>query len=120
MTDAVDDAGQGGDQANFSAPAEKPPVKQRPKMTLQEQSSFLLAMLRRCEMHTGDRKGSYAGEAILTLTEDDMLRLETIQQTLMVFHLARAEGIVRQAIGRDGGLQRLITANIGEASKWRK
>ena len=56
---------------------ERPPVKQRPKMTLDQQSVFLSRLLARCVMHSGPIKGQFAGEAILTLTEDDMLKYVT-------------------------------------------
>ena len=76
------------------------PQQPRPKMTLDQQAGFLGDMLRRCEMHTGDMKGQYAGEAVLTLTRDDMLALETVQQTLRVFDLWRADRMVKDAIDR--------------------
>lgn len=78
--------------------AERPPQRQRPKMSLDEQSIFLSSLLRRCTMHSGDMKGYFAGEAFITLTTDDMLKLETVQQTLALFDLHRADELVRQKI----------------------
>lgn len=82
--------------------AEKPKIEQRPrpKMTLEEQTIFLGLLLQRCVMHTGDMKGYFAGEAVLTLTQDDMLRLETIQQTLAIFDVEGAADLVRREIIR--------------------
>ena len=93
------------DPKQSPAPEEKPegekklpPQRQRPKMSLEEQSIFLSGILRRCVMHSGDMKGYFAGEALLTLTTDDMLKLETVQQTLAVFEIHRADELVRQKI----------------------
>ena len=77
-----------------------PLPKQRPKMTLDEQATFLSAILRRCVMHGPQHKGVYAGQATLALTEDDMLRLETIQQTLAIFDVEGAAELVRREIWR--------------------
>lgn len=87
---------------------EKPPVKQRPKMTLDQQALFLSDLLRRCVMHSGPRKGLFAGEATLTLSEDDMLRIETIQQTLAIFDAEGAAELVRKEMWRkrQGGNRR--------------
>ena len=93
----------GGEVAAEQSPApapEKPKPRPRPKMTLNEQSVFLCRLLARCVMHSGDSKGGYAGEATLTLTTDDMLRLETIQQTIAVFDVEGAAELVRDAIWR--------------------
>lgn len=76
------------------------PKRQRPKMSLEEQAAFLSAILRRCEMSGPELRGTYAGEALLTLTTDDMLRLETIQQTLAVFELHGADQMVKDKIAR--------------------
>lgn len=76
------------------------PKQPRPKMSLAEQSGFLLAILRRCQMHHKDMRGVYAGEAFITLTTDDMLRLETIQQTMALFDLHGADQMVRDKIAR--------------------
>lgn len=84
------------DQADAPAAARKP----RPKMTLEQQSIFLARLLSRCVMHTEGMRGLYAGQATLTLTEDDMLRLETIQQTLEIFDLNNAADLVRKEIWR--------------------
>ncbi len=81
------------------AEAEKP-KRQRPKMTLTEQSVFLSNILGRCQMHGPELRGQFAGEAMLTLTTDDMLCLETIQQTIAVFELHGADQMVRDKIAR--------------------
>lgn len=70
----------------------------RPKMGLDEQSAYLMNILRRCEIHTPARAAVMAGSAILTLTADDMLRLETIQQTISIFEVNKADDLVRQKI----------------------
>jgi phage FluMu protein gp41 len=75
-------------------------IKQRPKMTLEQQSAFLMNLLRRCTLHTGDMAGQFAGEAMVTLSEDDMLRLETIQQTIEIFDLHDAAKLVKDEIWR--------------------
>ncbi len=79
---------------------EKAPPKQRPKMTLTEQAAFLSDILRRCTMHSGDMKGQFAGVASITLATDDMLRLETIQQTMALFEMHGADKMVRDKIVR--------------------
>lgn len=86
--------------AEADAAPEKPPVKQRPKMTLDQQSIFLSRLLSRCVMHSGPTRGQFAGEAMLTLTEDDMLRLQTIQQTLAIFDAEGAAELVRKEMWR--------------------
>lgn len=96
-------AAGGAEGLPLAAGREKPPVKQRPKMTLDEQSSFLFQLLRRCQCHGPELKGIYAGAAILTLSEDEMLKLETIQQTIEVFHMNNAAELVRQEIWRKRG-----------------
>lgn len=86
--------------------AEKPaarPVKKAPKMALHEQSAFLLRLLSRCVMHTGGMKGSYAGVASLMLTEDDMLALEVVQQSIAVFELYKADQWIMEQRRRRGG-----------------
>lgn len=80
-----------------------PPQKQRPKMTLEQQSDFLLDLIDRCKMLDPDLRGRFAGEAILTMTTDDMLRLETIQQTLLIFHTNDAADLVKREIWRKRG-----------------
>lgn len=75
-----------------------PPQKQRPKMALEQQSDFLLDLIDRCKMLDPDLRGRFAGEAILTLTTDDMLRLETIQQTLAIFDMNKAGDVMKQVI----------------------
>lgn len=87
-------------EAEADAAPEKPTVKQRPKMTLEQQALFLSQIINRCVMHSGPMKGQLAGEAILTLTQDDMLRLETIQQTLAIFDAEGAAELVRREIWR--------------------
>ena len=77
-----------------------PPQKQRPKMSLDQQSDFLLDLLARCKMHGPELRGRFAGDAILTLSTDDMLRLETIQQTLFIFDQNEAAALVKQAMWR--------------------
>lgn len=77
-----------------------PPQQQRPKMGLDEQAAFLTEILRRCKLHSEDMRGRFAGEATLTLTTDDMLRLETIQQTLTIFDQHNAAKLVKEAIWR--------------------
>lgn len=72
--------------------------QKRPKMTLEEQSAYLTNLLRRCEMHSPGRAVEFAGTALLTLTTEDMLRLETIQQTLAIFEVNKADDLVRQKI----------------------
>ena len=69
-------------------------------MSLDEQSIFLSSIIRRCTMQSGDMKGYLAGEAFITLTTDDMLRLETVQQTLALFDLHGADEMVRNKIMR--------------------
>ena len=73
-----------------------PPQRQRPKMALAEQNIFLLDLVQRCTMHSGDQAGRFAGVAILTLTQDDMLKLETVQQSIAVFDLYHADDLVRR------------------------
>lgn len=77
-----------------------PPQRQRPKMTLDQQSDFLIDLLSRCKMHGPELRGRFAGEEILTLTTDDMLRLETIQQTLFIFDQHKAGDLVKAAMWR--------------------
>lgn len=87
------------DQKDDAAPA-LPPQRQRPKMTLDQQSEFLHGLLNRCKMADPELRGRFAGEAMLTLTTDDMLRLEAIQQTLEIFHNNDAARLVKDAIWR--------------------
>jgi hypothetical protein len=82
-------------------PAPKAPQKPRPKMTLEEQAVFLAGIRHRCTMATGDSAGRFAGGTHLYLTEDDVLALETIEQSLTVLALHRADVLVRDKIGRD-------------------
>lgn len=77
-----------------------PPQRQRPKMTLDQQSEFLHGLLNRCKMADPELRGRFAGEALLTLTTDDMMRLEAIQQTLEIFHSNDAARLVKDAIWR--------------------
>lgn len=79
---------------------QKAPPKPRPKMTLDEQACFLASLLERCKMHGPELRGDFAGVAMLTLDTDDMLRLETVWQTLRVFDLHRADQMVRDKIMR--------------------
>lgn len=78
----------------------RPPQKPRPKMSLGEQSVFLLDILERCKMLDKDQRGLFAGEALLALTHDDMLRLETVQQTIAIFEMHGADRMVRDKISR--------------------
>lgn len=94
MTDAADPPPKDEDDAP------KPPPKQRPKMTLDEQAIFLGQLLERCKMHGPELRGTFAGVATLTLDTDDMLRIETVWQTLRVFELHRADQMVRDKIAR--------------------
>ena len=82
-------------------PVEKPVPKQRPKMTLEEQSRFLLDIRQRCTMATGANAGLVAGSTHLYLTEQDVMVLETIQQSLAALALHRADLLVRDKIARD-------------------
>lgn len=77
-----------------------PPQAKRPKMSLGQQSSFLLGILDRCTMHSGEMRGRFTGEATLSLTAEDMLRLETIQQTLAIFDMEGAAELVRKEMWR--------------------
>jgi hypothetical protein len=94
-----EDAGQEEASAPEKA-TERPPQKPRPKMTLDEQATFLSRLLERCKMHGPELRGLFAGEATLTLSTDDMLRLETIQQTLAIFDAEGAAELVRREIWR--------------------
>lgn len=77
-----------------------PPQRPRQKMNLEQQADFLFDILERCKMLDPDLRGRFAGEAILTLTTDDMLRLETVQQTLAIFHQQGAADLVKAAMWR--------------------
>lgn len=81
--------------------AEAPAPKPRPKMTLPDQSAFLINLLRRCEMHDEKRNKVFAGECLLALKREDMIALEVIQQTLAVFELHGADDLVRRKIWND-------------------
>jgi hypothetical protein len=83
--------------------AAEPPRKPRPKMTLDEQACFLASILDACIMRHPDspRRGEYAGHAMLTLTNDQILQLETVWQTLRVFDLHRADLLVKDKIDRE-------------------
>ena len=94
----TEDATQEAQGAAETAP--KAPAKPRPKMTLDEQAIYVGGLLERCRMHGPDFRGQLAGEATLTLTRDDMDRLSTIEQTLRVFDLWRADRLVKDAIDR--------------------
>lgn len=72
-------------------------------MSLGEQYTFLGRLLDRCKMHTGDQMGYLAKEAMLTLDHDDMLNLETVQQTLAVFELYKADELVKREAYRRRG-----------------
>lgn len=87
---ALDDVG------HVVRPAHRP----RPKMSLEQQSDFLSDLLTRCKMAGPELRGHFAGEALLTLTTDDMLRLETIQQTLFIFDQNDAAQLVKDEIWR--------------------
>ncbi len=79
---------------------EAAPVKPRPKLTLLEQSAFLSGLLARCVMHTGPNKGVYAGDALLALTSDDMLKIEAIQQTIAFFDAHDVGRLGRQEMAK--------------------
>lgn len=96
---AKPEGGPAEDRKDGAAPA-LPPQRQRPKMSLEAQSLLILDLLARCKLHTGDMRGRFAGAATLTLTEDDMLRLETIQQTLAIFDQNDAARLVKDEIWR--------------------
>lgn len=103
MTDETPEVGKPEEEGYAAARADGPrplPQMTRPKMSLDEQATFLSAILRRCTMHGPELRGHFAGEATLTLTTDDMLRLETIQQTLAIFDTHNAGQLVKDAIGR--------------------
>lgn len=92
----TDDKPGGDDEA---APATTPsrPVPQRPKMSLGEQALFLDQLCRRFRMKNYD----LAGEAFLMFTQEEMLKFETIQQTLFVLDQHGADVLVRDKIARE-------------------
>jgi hypothetical protein len=100
MKSPQDDKPMVDDEAKDQPKPEGPKVHPRPKMTLEEQAVFISELLRRCRMHTGVNKDHFAGVATLTLTLQDMLRLETIQQTLAIFETHKAGDLVKREIGR--------------------
>jgi hypothetical protein len=103
LIEGMESESAGDDGAAVSRPTECTaplPKQPRPKMALDEQADFLAAILRRCKMHGRAMRDHFAGEATLTLTTDDMLRLEAIQQTMMIFHQHDAGRLVKQEIGR--------------------
>lgn len=90
-------------QAEPKEKAQRPPRKPRPKMTMDEQIVFIRSLIERCKMHTGDMREFFAGEALLCLQQDDMLKLETVEQTLAVFELYKADEYVRREAYRRRG-----------------
>ena len=94
----TEDVPQDTEGAAKTAP--RAPAPPRPKLTLEEQAIFIGWLLDRCRMLSPAQRGAFAGEALLTLTRDDMLKLQTIEQTLRVFDLHRADRMVKDAIDR--------------------
>lgn len=96
----TDEAAERGEVDKPAVPA-LPPQRQRPKMTLGDQSSFLINLLRRCVMTSDPRiAGTFAKEAVVTLTQDDMLKLEAIQQTIAFMDLHDVGRLVREDMSR--------------------
>ncbi len=97
MTDDATDA----PEAPKPATPAPPPQRQRPKMTLAEQSGFLMALLRRCVVTSDPRLAHvFAKDAVVTLTQDDILKLEAIQQTIAFMDLHDVGRLVRDDLSR--------------------
>lgn len=82
-----------------------PPIRHprdlpRRKMGLLEQEHFLRSIADRCKMHSPAMRGTFAGEAILTLTRDDMAALVCIADTLNLFNFYDAADHVRRQAQR--------------------
>lgn len=85
--------------------ADGPPVTEAigRRMSLREQELFLLEIIDRCRMHSPDMRGAFAGEASLMLYREDMEKLVTIQRTLEVFQIHKADRFVRDKMMRGRG-----------------
>ena len=90
------------DDAPISHPRELP----RRKMGLFEQEHFLRSMADRCVMHSGAMKGTFAGEATLALTREDMAALMCIADTLNLFNIYGAADYVRGKAQREAERKR--------------
>lgn len=78
------------------APVKKP-APQRPKMALTDQAAFMGRLCNKFRM----RDGCLAEETLHLVTQDDMLRLETVWQTLLFMELHGADRMVTDKIARD-------------------
>lgn len=99
-TEGPVDAGNNEGNSQAQEGAKRPPQQKRPKMTLEEQSIFLSWLISRCVMRGGEHKGLLAGHTLLSLTKDEVLKLQTIQQTIAIFDMEGAAELVRREIWR--------------------
>lgn len=70
----------------------------RPKMKLSEQAIWMGNFCKRFRMAHPDQKGAIALEIMTRLTQDDMLILETVWQTLAVMDAHGADKMVVEKI----------------------
>jgi len=85
------------DQDAPSEPVSSRPQPQRIRMTLSEQATFLGLFVNRFRM----RDGSVCADLMTAVSQDDMMRFETIWQTMLIMELHGADGLIRDKIARD-------------------
>lgn len=78
-------------------PEGKRPEPKYIKMSIAEQAAFLGYFTRNFMM----TDGSMAAELMITIKREDMLRFETIVQTLLVMEMHGADQLIRDKIARD-------------------
>lgn len=79
---------------------EAPPRPKLPpplKMSISEQATFLGLFVNKFKM----RDGSWAGELMTRVTQEDMRRFETIWQTMMIMEVHGADKLVHEKISRE-------------------
>ncbi|TXH44937.1 MAG: hypothetical protein E6Q97_31940 [Desulfurellales bacterium] len=79
---------------------EVPPLLKRPpplKMSISEQATFLGLFVNKFRM----RDGSWAGELMTRVTQEDMRRFETIWQTMMIMEVHGADRLIHDKISRE-------------------
>lgn len=73
------------------------PQAQRPKMTISEQATFLGRFCRNFQT----KDGRLAEDVWLSISQEDMLRFETVWQTMMIMEMHGADQLIRDKIARD-------------------
>lgn len=82
------------------APA-KPPAPKRPKMSIPDQALFMGKLCNKFRM----KDGSLAAETLHHVSQEEMLILETIWQTLVVMEEHGADVLIRDKIARERRLR---------------